>query len=653
MAEAFLHTWQEAHSAIKRHVYRGPMYQHPHYVQADVFTGAVRALWIDSLSAYYPGLLTLAGEIEEATETHLFTTALWARYSALPERWSTATGSVEGGLGWWGGRPEFIESTYHLYRATQDPWYLHVGEMVLRDIKRRCWTKCGWAGLQDVRTGEQNDRMESFFLGETAKYMFLLFDPGHPLNSLDAPFVFTTEGHPLIIPRSPPAGKLLKDSPSAPNLVNNAVCPRPPSSVPFSVSATASRKDVYHAASLARLHLLPTSETVESPLVEFSTDHPSISISDVQSPSNYTYFPWTLPPEMIPYNAMSSKIITRPTFDITFPLLPNMVLGPGTLQRVRDGIMINSMGGLRLGMIQDAPSIGDTQGLVNLYRIQAINNIALGKDEKIFLGKDVIAGVVSPLDPNFSRIKDTTMLDIVVDIEDSGNSPQQLTEHFLTNVTSPVVTPSVEVPHSSPSAANMRVAFNSLIDHVSSILRDHVSARLPRGNRVYIPAISPTGNGAAPIPDFEEAPGPDPSGGAKGTLTWQSIYFAGKTCNARLSPSIPNRYQVIVMKRGGCSFSQKLQNIPSFAPSASSLQLVIVVSYGDDDGTGAGWLIRPLLDQVQTTLGGLPRHNPIPMVMVGGGEQTYNALGHAFGLGVKRRYSMQAQGIPISNLIIV
>ena len=107
------------------------------------------------------------------------------------------------------------------------------------------------------------------------------------------------------------------------------------------------------------------------------------------------------------------------------------------------------------------------------------------------------------------------------------------------------------------------------------------------------------------------------------------------------------------MKRGGCSFSQKLQNIPSFAPSASSLQLVIVVSYGDDDGTGAGWLIRPLLDQVQTTLGGLPRHNPIPMVMVGGGEQTYNALGHAFGLGVKRRYSMQAQGIPISNLIIV
>ncbi len=647
LAEAFLNTWQEAHSAIKRHVYRGPMYQHPHYIQADVFTGAVRALWVDSLSAYYPGLLTLAGEIGEATETHLFTTALWSRYSALPERWSTATGSVEGGLGWWGGRPEFVESTYYLYRATQDPWYLHVGEMVLRDIKRRCWTKCGWAGLQDVRTGEQNDRMESFFLGETAKYMFLLFDPAHPLNSLDAPFVFTTEGHPLIIPRSAHNGKLVKDSTSRTSPTNAAVCPRAPSLVPFSVSATAARKDIFHAASLARLHHLPTTETIESPLVEFSTDHPSISLSDVQSPSNYTYFPWTLPPELIPFDATSSRMITRPTFDLTFPLLPNMVLGPGTLQRVRNGIMINSMGGLRLGMVQDTPSIGNNQGLIDLYRIQAINNIALGKDERIFLNKDVVADFVSPLDPNFSRVRDTTMLDIVVDIEDSGILPHGTRMDPLTNVTGPVVTPSVDVPLSTPGAANMRVAFNSLIDHVSSILRDHTSARLPRGNRVYIPAIAPTGNGAAPIPDFEEAPSPDPSGGAKGSLSWQSIYFAGETCDGRLSSSVPNRCQVIVMKRGGCSFSQKLQNIPSFPPSATSLQLVIVVSYGDDDGT------QPLLDQTQTTLKGLPRHNPIPMVMVSGGEQTYNALRHAIGLGVKRRYSMQAQGIPISNLIIV
>ena len=123
----------------------------------------MRASWIDSLSAYYPGLLTLGGEVDDAVEAHLLFTALWAKYSALPERWSTASGDVEGGLCWWGGRPEFIESTWYLYQATNDPWYLHVGEMALRDIKRRCWTECGLAGLQDVRTGEKLIAWRAFF----------------------------------------------------------------------------------------------------------------------------------------------------------------------------------------------------------------------------------------------------------------------------------------------------------------------------------------------------------------------------------------------------------------------------------------------------------------------------------------------------------
>jgi hypothetical protein len=225
-----------------------------------LYNGAIRAFWIDSLSAFYPGLLTIAGELDEAIEAHFLYAALWTRYSALPERWSLFNGDVEGGLKWWGGRPEFIESTWYLYRATQDPWYLHVGEMALRDIKRRCWTNCGWAGLQDVETGVQNDRMESFFLGETAKYLFLLFDPEHPLNSLDAPYVFTTEGHPLTIPRrrehvnvNPRSS--IKDSPASSNGASApfpGICPLPPSHVPLSFSAVASRTDLFHAASLAR-----------------------------------------------------------------------------------------------------------------------------------------------------------------------------------------------------------------------------------------------------------------------------------------------------------------------------------------------------------------------------------------------------------------
>lgn len=42
-----------------------------------------------------------------------------------------------------------------------------------------------------------DDRMESFFLAETAKYLYLLFNPDHSI-SLDK-YVFNTEAHPLTV----------------------------------------------------------------------------------------------------------------------------------------------------------------------------------------------------------------------------------------------------------------------------------------------------------------------------------------------------------------------------------------------------------------------------------------------------------------------
>ena len=73
-------------------------------------------------------------------------------------------------------RPEFIESTYYLYRATKDPMYLQIGERVLNLLGDRYKAPCGLSGLQDVRTAERQDRMESFVVGETLKYLYLLFD---------------------------------------------------------------------------------------------------------------------------------------------------------------------------------------------------------------------------------------------------------------------------------------------------------------------------------------------------------------------------------------------------------------------------------------------------------------------------------------------
>jgi len=650
--QTFLDVWDAAHAAIKRHLYRGPNYQHPHYIQADLTTGAARGFWIDALSAYYPGLLTIAGHLEEAMETHLLQTALWTRFSALPERWNLVTGAIEGGLGWWIGRPEFIESTYYLYRATEDPWYFYVGEMVLRDIKRRCWTRCGWASIQNVLTGELSDKMESFFLGETAKYLFLLFDPAHPLNHLDESFVFTTEGHPLLIPRSVDQGrnqgKLYDPPPSS-----EPTCPVKPFSPPFSISHTAARGDVYHAASLARLHLLPNRDNVESILGDYAADHPSITLSDLSSPSNYTYFPWTLPPELIPYNATSSKMPTRPTFDISFPALPTLGQPTPPLQRVKEGILINFIGGLRIGMVQDMPVLSGEYP-ADEYRIQSINNLALGRDEKVFLPRDMGSGMLNPRDPNFTRIRDTSVIDLVIehkmasDVAAKHNSTQR-----SVNIELPA---DMEIT----SDGGMKAAWNSLLSQISNLIKEKppipwLHATPPsldtalngQGvSRFYIAAATPTGSGAVLIPDWPEVASPAAAPAAP--LLWNKIYAADDLCTHKLPTSIARTYQVLIIQRGGCSFSQKLANIPSFPPSPTSLQLVVFVSYEGDDA-----LIRPFLDQPQRTSGGLPKRHPLPVVMVAGGDRAYEALKSAVGMGIKRRYTVQTQGIPIGNLFII
>jgi len=44
------------------------------------------------------------------------------------------------------------------------------------------------------------DRQESFFLSETVKYLYLLFDLDNPINRKSNEYIFTTEGH--ILPLS-------------------------------------------------------------------------------------------------------------------------------------------------------------------------------------------------------------------------------------------------------------------------------------------------------------------------------------------------------------------------------------------------------------------------------------------------------------------
>lgn len=70
-----------------------------------------------------------------------------------------------------------------------------MGRTIIKNLEKHARVPCGYAALADVSTGQHEDRMDSFVLAETFKYLYLLFDsPSHRFIDTDQ-FLFTTEAH--------------------------------------------------------------------------------------------------------------------------------------------------------------------------------------------------------------------------------------------------------------------------------------------------------------------------------------------------------------------------------------------------------------------------------------------------------------------------
>ncbi|NXU18982.1 EDEM1 protein, partial [Pardalotus punctatus] len=144
----------------------------PLYVNVNMYTGQLMNTWIDSLQAFFPGLQVLIGDVEDAICLHAFYYAIWKRYGALPERYNWQLQAPD--VPFYPLRPELVESTYLLYQATKNPFYLHVGMDILQSLEKYTKAKCGYATLHHVVEKTKEDRMESFFLSETCKYLYLV-----------------------------------------------------------------------------------------------------------------------------------------------------------------------------------------------------------------------------------------------------------------------------------------------------------------------------------------------------------------------------------------------------------------------------------------------------------------------------------------------
>ncbi|XP_072421646.1 ER degradation-enhancing alpha-mannosidase-like protein 3 isoform X1 [Chiloscyllium punctatum] len=186
--DVYLERFNTHYAAIMKYISQPPLLLDVHMHNPTINARK----WMDSLLAFFPGLQVLKGDLQPAIETHEMLYQVIQRHKFLPEAFTTdfAVHWAQHPL-----RPEFIESTYFLYKATKDPYYLQVGKSVVDSLNQHARVPCGFAAVQDVRTGNHEDRMDSFFLAEMFKYLYLLFadDRELPFNLDD--YIFTTEAH--------------------------------------------------------------------------------------------------------------------------------------------------------------------------------------------------------------------------------------------------------------------------------------------------------------------------------------------------------------------------------------------------------------------------------------------------------------------------
>uniref|UniRef100_M4F4I4 alpha-1,2-Mannosidase n=1 Tax=Brassica campestris TaxID=3711 RepID=M4F4I4_BRACM len=120
--EEYLYIFQEAYGSAMHHLHKDPW-----YVEVNMDSGAIVWPVFNSLQAFWPGLQVLAGDVDPAIRTHTAFFSVWKRYGFTPEGFNLATLSVQYGQKSYPLRPELIESTYWLYKATRDPRYLDAG----------------------------------------------------------------------------------------------------------------------------------------------------------------------------------------------------------------------------------------------------------------------------------------------------------------------------------------------------------------------------------------------------------------------------------------------------------------------------------------------------------------------------------------------
>jgi mannosidase alpha-like ER degradation enhancer 2 len=163
------------------------------YGEVNMNTGARTGHEFGALDAFFGGELALSGDLDRARRLEESCYKMWTTFGVEPEEVDYSTMKIA--HNGYALRPEIIESAYYLYHFTNDERYLEMGRTFFDSLVKYCRTDAGYAALQDVRKKTKADQMESYFLAETLKYLYLLFAPPQTLDLTQV--VFNTEAHPI------------------------------------------------------------------------------------------------------------------------------------------------------------------------------------------------------------------------------------------------------------------------------------------------------------------------------------------------------------------------------------------------------------------------------------------------------------------------
>ncbi|KAJ6808283.1 mannosyl-oligosaccharide 1,2-alpha-mannosidase MNS1-like [Iris pallida] len=165
---------------------------------------------MDELACFVPGMLALgsSGYGSEKAEKilSLAEELAWTCYNFYQSTPTKLAGEnyffnpgqdLSVGTSWNILRPETVESLVYLWRFTGNKTYQEWGWNIFQAFEKNSRIESGYVGLKDVNTGMKDNMMQSFFLAETLKYLYLLFSPPSFI-SFDE-WVFNTEAHPLRI----------------------------------------------------------------------------------------------------------------------------------------------------------------------------------------------------------------------------------------------------------------------------------------------------------------------------------------------------------------------------------------------------------------------------------------------------------------------